>query len=157
MFNTTVLVVCCVLLSIYPEVSNMKLLLQWRYFDIHWGAFATYLLAAQKSMFLLHGCQQCILTHVLHLAIISCFTNYRGTMSVWNSRSGRKHHSLVSPGTSLTSTCIKSECPAQAQIGGCGTFKWLAHKRNTSEISVNQALCAVGMRNAILGNDLKWG
>ena len=25
-------------------------------FTVHWGAFATYMLAAQKSMFLLHGC-----------------------------------------------------------------------------------------------------
>ena len=43
-------------------------------------------------------------------------------MSVWNSRSGEKHHSLLStgPGTSLTFTCIKSECPAQAWMGGRG-------------------------------------
>ena len=66
---------------------------------MHWGAFATYLLAAQKSMFLLHGCQQCLLTRVLRWAIISCFTNYRSTMFVQNSRSGGEHHSLLSLGT----------------------------------------------------------
>ena len=66
---------------------------------MYWGAFTTYLLAAQKSMFLLHGCQQCLLTRVLRLAIIICFTNHRSAMSVWNSRNGGKHHSLLSPGT----------------------------------------------------------
>ena len=30
------------------------------------------------------------------------------------------HHSLLPPGTSLTFTCIKSECPAQARMGGRG-------------------------------------
>ena len=35
-----------------------------------------------------------------------------------NSRGGGMHHSLFSP--SLTSTCIKSECPAQARMGGGG-------------------------------------
>ena len=33
-----------------------------------------YLLAAQRSICLFHGCQQCFLTSVLRLAIISCFT-----------------------------------------------------------------------------------
>ena len=32
------------------------------------------------------------------------------------------------PGTSLTLTCIKSECPAQPRMGGFGGFKWLVHK-----------------------------
>ena len=38
------------------------------------------------------------------------------------SRGGGMHHSLLSPrtGTSLTFTCIKSECPAQARMGGGG-------------------------------------
>ena len=36
------------------------------------------------------------------------------------SRGGGMHHSLLSSGTSLTFTCIKSECPAQARMGGCG-------------------------------------
>ena len=37
-------------------------------------------------------------------------------------RGGGMHHSLIpwEPGTSLTFTCIKSECPAQARIGGGG-------------------------------------
>ena len=33
-----------------------------------------YLLAAQRSICLFRGCQQCFLTSVLRLAIISCFT-----------------------------------------------------------------------------------
>ena len=38
------------------------------------------------------------------------------------SSGGGMHHSLLSPGTgtSLTFTCIKSECPAQARMGGWG-------------------------------------
>ena len=31
------------------------------------------------------------------------------------------------PGTSLTFTCIKSECPIEARMGRCGGFKWLVH------------------------------
>ena len=34
------------------------------------------------------------------------------------------------PETSLTFTCIKSECPAQARMGGCGGFKCLVHYNN---------------------------
>ena len=65
--NTTVPVVCFVSLSIFPAEY------QWNYFynkDIltflgHWEAFATYLVAAQKSTFLFHSCQQRLLTRVL--------------------------------------------------------------------------------------------
>ena len=35
-------------------------------------------------------------------------------------RGGGKHHSLLSLGTSLAFTCIKSECPSQAWIGAKG-------------------------------------
>ena len=63
-----------------------------------------YLLAVQRSICVFHGCQQCFLTSVLRLAIISCFT--KGVLCV--ERKGRGN------GTSLTFTCIKSECPAQA-------------------------------------------
>ena len=40
------------------------------------------------------------------------------------SRGGGMHHSLLSLGTgaSLTFTCIKSECPAQARMGGEGNL-----------------------------------
>ena len=60
------------------------------------------------------------LTSVLRLAIISCFT--KGVPFVEKCRGGGMHHSLLSreTGTSLTFTCIKSECPAQARIGGGG-------------------------------------
>ena len=36
------------------------------------------------------------------------------------SRRGGIHHSLLSPGTLLTFTCIKSESPAQARMVGGG-------------------------------------
>ena len=42
-------------------------------------------------------------------------------MFVLNSGDGGVHHSPLSPrgpGTTLALTCIKSECPAQARMGG---------------------------------------
>ena len=59
-----------------------------------------YLLAAQRSICLFHGCLQCFLTSVLRLTMISCFTKgvlqreYRVLK-----RGGGMHHSLLSPGT----------------------------------------------------------
>ena len=44
-------------------------------------------------------------------------------MCVWNSRGGEKHHSLLSPGTSLAFTCIKSECPHSSLNGGVQGFQ----------------------------------
>ena len=79
-----------------------------------------YLLAAQRSICLFHGCQQSFLTSVLRLAIISCFT--KGVLCVKNVGAGEctTHFFPGEPGTSPTFTCIKSECPAQARMGGGG-------------------------------------
>ena len=43
-------------------------------------------------------------------------------MCVWNSRDGESttHCCPQGPGTSLAFTCIKSECPTQARMGGGG-------------------------------------
>ena len=85
----------------------------------------SYLLVAQRSICLFHGCQQCFVTSVLRLAIMSCFT--KGVLyHVLRSRGGGEcttHFCPREPGTSLTFTCIKSECRAQARMGGCGGFK----------------------------------
>ena len=75
-----------------------------------------YLLAVQRWICLFHGCQPCFLTSVLRLAIIS-----------WGAGECTTHFCPREPGTSLTFNCIKSECPAQAWMGGCGGFKWLVH------------------------------
>ena len=88
-------------------------------FIVHWGAFATYLLAAQKSMFLLHGCQQflpCVTlgNNKLVTKGVPCVC---GTVGVGESTT---HCCPRGPGTSLAFTCRKSECPAQARIGGAG-------------------------------------
>ena len=47
--------------SINETTSTIKI------FDtllVYWGAFASYLLAAQRSICLFHGCQQCLLTGI---------------------------------------------------------------------------------------------
>ena len=85
-----------------------------------------YLLAAQRSICLFHGCQQCFLTSVLRLAIISCFT--KGVLQSCFSKgvgAGEctTHFCPQEPGTSLTFTCIKSECPTQARMGGVQGFQ----------------------------------
>ena len=89
-----------------------------------------YLLAAQRSICLFHGCQQCFLTSVLRLAMISCFT--MGVLQSWFTKGvgvGKctTHFCPREPGISLSFTCIKSECPAQPRMGDCGGFKWLVH------------------------------
>ena len=45
-------------------------------------------------------------------------------MCVWNSRDGESttHCCPQGPGTSLAFTCIKSECPTQARMGGGGVW-----------------------------------
>ena len=57
-----------------------------------------YLLAAQRSICLFHGCQQCFLTSVLRLAITSCFTK-AVLLKMLKSRGRGMHHSLFSPGS----------------------------------------------------------
>ena len=96
---------------------------------MHWGAFASYLLATQRSISLFHGCQQCLLTSVLHLATLSCF---RRQYYILNSRGKGMHHSLLSLGTEdFTHFHLhKKWIPRSSRMGegrGCGGFKWLVH------------------------------
>ena len=70
------------------------------------------------------GCQQCLLTRVLRLAIISCFT--KGVPCVCGTVGARESTTYCCPwvpGTSFSLTCLKSECPAQARMGGGRGFK----------------------------------
>ena len=89
------------------------------------------LLAAQWSICLFHSCQQCSLTSVLRLAITSCFTKgvlqcftklfYKGSFTKGvGAGECTIHFCPREPEPSLTFTCIKSECPAQARMGGGG-------------------------------------
>ena len=128
--NTTVLVVCCVSLSIYPEVST-KLLLPKRYFDTH--------CALRSLCNLLAGCSKInVFTSWLPtvsfnpcVMLISCFTNgvpcVCGTVGAGESTT---HCCPRGPETSLTFTWIKSECPAQARMGGGGVSNdWCIRKQ----------------------------
>ena len=81
--------------------------------------------------------QSSIVSQILDLIhwMVTIFSFYHGlvktenTMSVWNSRSGGKHHSLVSPGTGdFTHLHLhKKWMPRSSPMGGCGGFKWLVH------------------------------
>jgi len=62
---------------------------------------------------------------LFHKASTMCWTVGAGECTT--------HFYSREPRTSLTFICIKSECPAQARIGGggCGGFKWRVHYRIT--------------------------
>ena len=94
---------------------------------MHWGAFASYLLATQGSICLFHGYQHCLSTSVLRLATISCFT--KGVPCVVVAGDCTTHFWPREPGTALTFICIKSECPSQGRVGE-GVHGSLFHKRD---------------------------
>ena len=54
---------------------------------------------------------------------------YKGSTMCWKEGAGdcTTRFCPREPVTSLTFTCIKSECPAQARMGECEGFKWLVH------------------------------
>ena len=75
----------------------------------------------------------------LRLAIISCFT--KGVTSVCGTVGARESTTYRwprVPGTSLSFTCLKSECPAQARMGVGAGFKWLVHKLSSFQSLISR-------------------
>ena len=51
------------------------------------------------------------------------------------------------PGTSLTFTCIKSECPAQARMGVRGSNAWCNNNVNSCD-DITEIIIAFGSKTA---------
>ena len=79
-----------------------------------------YLLAAQRSICLFHGYQQCFLTSVLRLTIISSF---KRKYNVLKSREGGMHHTLLALGTEDFTNFHLHKKLRSSPNGGCRGFK----------------------------------
>ena len=80
---------------------------------------------------------------------------YKGSTMCWKVAAGEctTHFCPREPGISLTFTCIKTECPAQARMGGCGGFKWLVHYSHPASLALlfGWSLCIIHFEGFFAG------